>query len=164
MLEPNQSKSRINRRQFLGWSWFMLGVALAGQAGWAIFKFFQPRRKEGAFGDLVVAGRVEEFPPGTVEHVLKGNFYISNLEGVGLLAMWQRCTHLGCTVPWREVEDQFHCPCHSSLFDRAGVVTGGPAPRPLDLFPLEIVDGVVVVDTGKPIERQVFVPSQATEV
>ncbi len=164
MLEPNQPKPRIHRRQFLGWSWFMLGVALAGQAGWAMFKFFQPRRKEGAFGDLVVAGRVEEFPPGSIEHVLKGDFYISHLEGAGLLAMWHRCTHLGCTVPWREDEDQFHCPCHSSLFDHAGVVTGGPAPRPLDLFSVEIVDGAVVVNTGEAIQRQAFDPSQATEV
>jgi Rieske Fe-S protein len=44
------------------------------------------------------------------------------------------------------------------------VVTRGPAPRPLDVFPIEIVDGEVVVDTGNPIERQAFDPSQATEV
>jgi len=35
---------------------------------------------------------------------------------------------------------------------------------PLDLFPVEIVDGEVIVDTGRTIERQQFDPSQATKV
>jgi cytochrome b6-f complex iron-sulfur subunit len=78
--------------------------------------------------------------------------------------MWHRCTHLGCTVPWREDEGQFHCPCHSSLFNTKGEVVGGPAPRPLDLFPIEIVDRHVIVDTGNPIARAQFDPSQATQV
>jgi cytochrome b6-f complex iron-sulfur subunit len=79
-----------------------------------------------------------------------------------MLALWQRCTHLGCSVPWREDEGQFHCPCHSSLYNRVGEVLGGPAPRPLDIFPIEIVDGQLSVDTGKPISRDKYDPSQAT--
>jgi cytochrome b6-f complex iron-sulfur subunit len=75
--------------------------------------------------------------------------------------MWHRCTHLGCTVPWREDEGQFHCPCHSSLFNPVGEVTGGPAPRPLDLFPVSQEGDNLVVDTGRPIVRQAYDPSQA---
>ncbi len=164
MAESPQPKSPLNRRQFLVWSWVVAAVGLVGQAGWALLRFLQPQQQEGGFGGRVVAGQVDEFTPGTVAHVQRGNFFISHIEGVGLLAIWHRCTHLGCTVPWREDEGQFHCPCHSSLFDRAGVVTGGPAPRPLDLFPIAIIDEQVVVDTGRPIERQVFQPSQATGV
>jgi len=77
-----------------------------------------------------------------------------------VLAMWQRCTHLGCTVPWRQDEGQFHCPCHSSLFNRQGEVIGGPAPRPLDIFPVSLKDGDLMVDTSRPIERQGFDTSQ----
>jgi hypothetical protein len=40
---------------------------------------------------------------------------------------------------------------------------GGPAPRPLDLFPITIVDGEVIVDTGHPILREKFEPSQETK-
>jgi cytochrome b6-f complex iron-sulfur subunit len=112
----------------------------------------------------VIAGRVDEFQPGTVSHVQKGRFYISRLEDGGFLALWHRCTHLGCTVPWRDGEDRFLCPCHSSIFTPVGEVISGPAPRPLDLFPLEIVDGDIVVDTGRPIQRDRFDPSQATYV
>jgi cytochrome b6-f complex iron-sulfur subunit len=150
----------ITRRQFLGWGLAASVVALFGQAGAALLQFFTPRSEPGAFGSEVVAGAVEEFAPGTVSYIHKGRFYISCLEDGGVLAMWQRCTHLGCTVPWREDEDQFHCPCHSSLFNRQGEVTGGPAPRPLDLFPVSLRDGDLVVDTGQPIEREAFDTSQ----
>ncbi len=164
MIELRKPVSKINRRQFLGFAWAASLIGLIGQAGWALIKFLQPRAVEGGFGGRVVAGQVEEFPPGSVAHIVAGSFFISHVEGSGLLALWHRCTHLGCTVPWSEEQGQFHCPCHSSLFDRTGDVTGGPAPRPLDLFPIEIIDGEVIVDTGRPIERQAFDPSQATEV
>jgi cytochrome b6-f complex iron-sulfur subunit len=164
MSEHPGSQQRLDRRQFLGIAWIASIAALFGQTLVALFKFFQPRLKEGGFGGLIVAGQVAEFPPGSVRHVTAGQFYISHLEGTGLLALWHRCTHLGCTVPWQEEEGQFNCPCHSSFFNRAGEVTGGPAPRPLDLFPIEIADGEVVVETGSPIIRERFDSSQATKV
>jgi cytochrome b6-f complex iron-sulfur subunit len=154
----------VARRTFLGWALGISLLGLLGQAGTALFQFFKPRIEPGTFGGRVVAGQVGEFQPGTVSHVSKGRFYISRLDDGGLLALWQRCTHLGCTVPWREDEGQFHCPCHSSLFTRTGEVVGGPAPRPLDMFAMEIEDGQVVVDTGNPIKRDSYDPSQATRV
>ncbi len=150
----------LTRRDFLGWLWGVAFVGLLGQTGVALFQFFKPRVDSGAFGGEVVAGALEEFEPGTVSRVQKGRFYISRLEDGGVLALWQRCTHLGCTVPWREEEGEFHCPCHSSLFDRTGIVLGGPAPRPLTLFPASLKDGKLVVDTSRPIERDAFDPSQ----
>lgn len=155
---------QVTRRKFLGWVFGLSLVGLFGQAGTALFQFFKPPLKPGTFGDKVVAGQVDEFQPGTVSHVSKGRFYISRLEDGALLALWQRCTHLGCTVPWREDEGQFHCPCHSSLFNRMGEVIGGPAPRPLDLFSIAIVDGQIIVDTGDAIVRDKYDPSQATQV
>ena len=155
-----QSQQEMTRRKFLGWGLAASLVALFGQAGVALLQFLRPSREPGAFGSEVVAGAAEEFAPGTVSYIQKGRFFISRLEDGGVLAMWQRCTHLGCTVPWREAEGQFHCPCHSSLFNRQGAVTGGPAPRPLDLFPVSLRDGNLVVDTGQPIEREAFDASQ----
>ena len=160
MVTDSRAQKRITRRNFLGWLWAAASVGLLGQAGVALFQFSKPRVESGAFGGEVVAGALEEFEPGTVSHVQKGRYYISRLEDGGVLALWQRCTHLGCTVPWREEEGQFHCPCHSSLFDRKGQVLGGPAPRPLDLFPVSLRDGKLVVDTARPIERDAFDPSQ----
>ncbi len=160
----NQTSSKVSRRQFLGMAWTVSLVGLFGQAGTAMLQFLKPRVKPGDFGSKIVAGQVEEFKPGTMNHVRKGQFYIFRLEDGGMLALWHRCTHLGCTVPWRDDENHFHCPCHSSIFTTKGEVVSGPAPRPMDLFPIEIVDGQVVVDTGDPIQRAEFDPSQATYV
>lgn len=157
-------KKNLSRRVFLNIAWVFSLVGLFGQAGSALLNFFKPRLEAGAFGTKVIAGTVNEFQPGTVSHVQKGRFYISRLEDSGMLALWQKCTHLGCTVPWREDEGRFHCPCHSSIYTPAGEVVSGPAPRPLDLFPIEIVNGNVVVDTGHPINRDHFDPSQETRV
>lgn len=159
-----KAQKNLSRREFLGWALGFSLVGLFGQAGIALFNFFKPRVEPGLFGNKVVAGQVNEFRPGTVSHIPKGRFYISRLEDGSLLALWHRCTHLGCTVPWREDEHQFHCPCHSSLFNTKGEVMGGPAPRPLDIFPIEIVEGKVIVDTSRPIPRDRYNPSQATKV
>lgn len=160
-----EEKRGVNRRELLGIAWGVSLLGLFGQAGVALFRFFQPRSQPDAFGTKVVAGRVDEFQPGTVSYVPKGRFYIARLEDGGFLVLWQRCTHLGCTVPWRGDEGRFLCPCHSSIFTLVGEVVSGPAPRPLDLFPLETVDGdLIVVDTGRPIQRDRFDSSQVTYI
>jgi len=160
----HSQQQQLPRRKFLGWAFGASVAALFGQAGVALLQYFKPRITPGGFGSKVIAGRPQEFKPGTVSLVQRGHCYISRLEDGGLLALWQRCTHLGCTVPWREDEGQFHCPCHSSLFNAKGEVIGGPAPRPLDLFPIEVVDGNLVVDTGQPITRDAYDPSQASHI
>ena len=155
-----EENNKLTRREFLKIGWGGLLFGLFGQSLTALFRYLMPRIEPGGFGGRVIAGRVDEFQPGTVNHVQKGRFYISRLEDGGVLALWQRCTHLGCTVPWREDEGEFHCPCHSSLFDRKGQVLGGPAPRPLDLFPVSLKDGKLLVETARPIERDAFDPAQ----
>lgn len=66
----------------------------------------------------------------------------------GIVAYSAICTHTGCDViNWDEGQLRMACPCHESQFDiyDGGKVVGGPAPRPLAMLPLEIVDGVVTV-------------------
>ncbi len=158
--EPKPT-SPITRRGFLGAVWAVSLLGLVGQAGAALYEFFQPRILPGGFGGKVIAGRPTEFKKNSVAYVQAGHFYLVRLDDGGYLALWQRCTHLGCTVPWRKDEKQFHCPCHSSLYNIKGEVIGGPAPRALDLFPMQLVNGNLVVDTGQPIQREKYDPSQA---
>ncbi|MFZ5879603.1 MAG: ubiquinol-cytochrome c reductase iron-sulfur subunit [Chloroflexota bacterium] len=51
-----------------------------------------------------------------------------------MIIMNSRCTHLGCTVNWKEDAQVFICPCHDAAFGREGEVLDGPPPRPLDRF------------------------------
>jgi cytochrome b6-f complex iron-sulfur subunit len=163
-MNKSTDKRQMTRREFISGLWGLSLVALVGQAGVALVEYLKPRLTAGGFGGKITAGQPNEFKPGTVTLVQQGHFYISRLEDGSALALWQRCTHLGCTVPWRDDEGQFHCPCHGSMFNTKGEVIGGPAPRPMDIFPIEVVDGNVVVDTGSPTTRDHFDPSQATQL
>ncbi len=164
MSHETKQQSGVSRRKFLVAGWGVAIAALVGQAGLAMANYFKPAKQTSGFGGQVIAGKPQEFKSGTVNLVQEGRYYISALEEGGYLALWWRCTHLGCTVPWVAGEKQFHCPCHGSLYNTKGEVIGGPAPRPLDLFPITLLDGNLVVDTGSPIAREKFDPSQVFHV
>ena len=66
----------------------------------------------------------------------------------GIVALYQKCPHLGCRVPFCGTSKWFECPCHGSQYTRVGEKTGGPAPRGMDLFPVSLERGAVTVDTG----------------
>ncbi len=155
--------SIVSRKEFLGIAWVGSILTLLGESAAALFKFIQPVNT-GGFGGVIQVGKADEFPVGSVTPVQAGRFFLVRLEDGSFMALWQKCTHLGCSVPWVEAEKQFHCPCHGSLFSTVGEVTSGPAPRPLDYFPVEIIDGEVFVDTGNPMERSKFNSNQTTKV
>jgi len=152
-----------SRRNFLGQLWLVLcGVGLA-EAVWIASGFLRPRRRRGADpaqSNLVIAGQVQRFEPGSVTAFPEGRFYLARLADGGFLALSRRCTHLGCTVPWVAEEDRFVCPCHASTFDIAGEVQSPPAPRPLDLFPVRIENDIVKVDLSAPRLRREFSADQ----
>ena len=160
-MTTQKKENRLNRRQFFGITWGVTLLGLLGQIGTGLCKFMTPVLEEGAFGTKVKAGRVDDFEVGSVSYFRQSRFYLIRLEE-GFLALYRKCTHLGCVVPWVEEEGIFNCPCHSSLFTRVGEVISGPAPRPLDLFPVEIQDEEVYVDTGVIVQRDHFDPSQVT--
>ncbi|MBC8196167.1 MAG: Rieske 2Fe-2S domain-containing protein [Acidimicrobiia bacterium] len=66
----------------------------------------------------------------------------------GVVALYQKCPHLGCRVPECVSSQWFECPCHGSQFNQVGEKRGGPAPRGMDRFAMSVVDGVLTVDTG----------------
>lgn len=56
------------------------------------------------------------------------------------------CTHLGCTAGFEPANKRIFCPCHGGVYDmRTGEVTGGPPPRGLKVFKVEVSDGHVIV-------------------
>ena len=165
--------ARLRRRQAIRLGLGGVAAVVLAELGGLFPVFLRPLRESG-FGGRIEAGPLEEIVAHFRAHdddpflVTRGRFYLLH-PPEGLLAVFRRCTHLGCTYAFAASEDQFHCPCHSSVFDkRTGVVRGGPTTRPLDLFPMEIVDGVVVVDTdpreGHFIRRSGYEPSQATPI
>ena len=70
----------------------------------------------------------------------------------GVLALYQKCPHLGCRVPSCPTSQWFECPCHGSQYNQAGEKKGGPAPRGMDRFAMEVSDNVLTVNTGNVIQ------------
>ncbi len=56
----------------------------------------------------------------------------------GLLALWQKCPHQGCRVPFCEDSGWFECPCHGSRYSTFGELRRGPADRGMGYFPLAV--------------------------
>lgn len=165
----------VTRRSFVRTVWWGAVGVLAFQAVAAIVASLNPKIARGAFGTKINIASVDEIkamPVGTVAYYREQRVYISKLDG-GVLALYRKCTHLGCVVPWvpdEPSEDglantgRFHCPCHGGIFDRYGVVHAGPPPRPMDLFPVAVDGDNVVIDTSKVISRSKFDESQLTKV
>ncbi len=159
---PTKQVSRRSLIQITFWAG--LGSGLLAIAG-ATVDFLYPRGIIG-FGGVVTAGTTSQFPVGTKTAVPAGKFWLVNLSeeqgGPGYLALWWKCPHLGCTVPWREgfswpnpetgtnTLGWFRCPCHGSTYSHAGVRVFGPAPRSLDRMEVSVdpSTGRIDVDTG----------------
>ncbi|HWB72546.1 MAG TPA: Rieske 2Fe-2S domain-containing protein, partial [Egibacteraceae bacterium] len=161
---PGPSRREFLRKSML-WGW--LGVL--GGFGGASLAFLWPNLK-GGFGARIEVDTEEAilsyiqqnrepfaYPAGRMYLVA----YDSSLDSGGeygevtqngqskVMALYQRCVHLGCRVPWCGSSQWFECPCHGSRYNRWGEYQDGPAPRGLDRFPLTLEGGRVVVDTAK---------------
>jgi Rieske Fe-S protein len=65
----------------------------------------------------------------------------TNKKDIPYLAFSGKCPHLGCAYKWRKhkiLGQVFLCPCHLSIYDASGQVLDGPAPRPLDVLPIQV--------------------------
>ena len=127
---------------------WMGGAALvAGAGAWTTWDLLKPKVTSG-FGGLVRAVAPDAVPKDGVVEVPAARGYLVDIEGE-TLALSEKCTHLGCRVPYCETSGDFECPCHGSVFNRAGELRSGPAPRGLDRYPVETgEDGLLYIDTG----------------
>ena len=55
------------------------------------------------------------------------------------------CTHLQCTVQYRDDLELIWCPCHNGRFDLTGRNVSGPPPKPLDAYAVYVKGDEVVV-------------------
>lgn len=80
---------------------------------------------------------------------LDAETWTKDTDGTYWIALYQKCVHLGCKVPFRDDCHSFKCPCHGSHYHVDGEYLDGPAPRSLDRFVFSFQSGHVIVDTGK---------------
>ena len=94
---------------------------------------------------------------------LNYEWFVKDSDGSYWVALYQKCVHLGCTVPFRNDCDSFKCPCHGSHYNVDGEYLDGPAPRSLDRFAISFQGGSVMVDTGS-LNQAVPHPDSTTRV
>jgi menaquinol-cytochrome c reductase iron-sulfur subunit len=145
------SGSPSRRSFYLGFiyaAWSAITAALAIPAG--LYLFFPPANRKDS-GWIDVAG-LDSLPAGTPQEVSfqrervdgwkvtseKATAWIVKQDGNQVVAYSPQCTHLGCAYHWEEQTHTFVCPCHGSEFSIGGDVISGPAPRPLDRYPVKI--------------------------
>jgi cytochrome b6-f complex iron-sulfur subunit len=94
---------------------------------------------------------------------LTSESFVKDSDGSYWVALYQRCVHLGCTVPFRDDCVSFKCPCHGSHYNVDGEYLDGPAPRSLDRFAMSFSNGNVVVSTGT-LNNSVPHPDDTTRI
>jgi cytochrome b6-f complex iron-sulfur subunit len=161
------------RRQFFNRASVTLMSASLGAFGAAAIAFLW-KGTEGGFGSKISVGKLEDVISGIRSN--KGFLYVPEARSwvteypkealakakvqygaqapvyagmeAGIVALYQKCPHLGCRVPTCSTSQWFECPCHGSQYNRVGEKKGGPAPRGMDRFGIAVNNGVVVIDTG----------------
>jgi len=171
---PDPEDIGVSRRQFLNRATVTLMTAgLASFAAAGFVAFLWPTAAP-VFGGKVSVGKLDDilssirsnagffysssarsyitvYPPEALPKAKGVKEYQPLLGGMesGVVALYQKCPHLGCRVPECKSSQWFECPCHGSQYNRAGEKKGGPAPRGMDQFAVTVSgSGDVVIDTS----------------
>jgi cytochrome b6-f complex iron-sulfur subunit len=170
VVEAKPEEIGVTRRQFFNRALSATFGSFVAVLGIELLAFMWPKLKggfgadidAGAVTDLLLATRtasggvVPAFIPEARAYVVPVNesnlspqFAGKGVSAGGLMALYQRCVHLGCRVPWCATSQGFECPCHGSKYDGIGEYFGGPAPRNLDRFQVEVIDDRLLIHTAK---------------
>jgi cytochrome b6-f complex iron-sulfur subunit len=164
---PPAPETPLSRRDFQRGALISAVLLFGAEFGLGTVGFLWPNLK-GGFGSKINAGQLSDIKAqidnenfvyvGAARTYLVGwdgtagtgqaNYPEEGVTAEGVMALYQRCVHLGCRVPFCASSKWFECPCHGSKYNNAGEYKLGPAPRGLDRFVMEVVDGSVIVDTS----------------
>ena len=170
---PDEEALGVSRRMFFNRATVTLFTVSLGAFGASVVGFLW-KGAEGGFGSKINAGKVDdviqlirqnkgflylsearawvtEYPKdalGKGQAVYGGQAPVFSGMQAGIVALYQKCPHLGCRVPECKSSQWFECPCHGSQYNRVGEKKGGPAPRGMDRFGVGITNGVLTIDTG----------------
>lgn len=155
------ASSDIGRRGFFGRAVQALGALIVGGLGIPALIYLLKAPKSVAPGGWVDAMDLNLLKPRTPEEVTfrrirkdgwkliteKSTAWVVKLSDSEVVAYSPQCTHLGCAYHWEENKGEFICPCHSTNFSIEGNVLGGPAPRPLDRYPVKLQGTRLLIGT-----------------
>ena len=172
IVEVSPEEGGVSRRQFFNRAITATFFSFLALQGVYYLTFFWPKLT-GGFGADIDAGPISDlktqvftstgavlplFIPEARAYVVPApatlgeQFEGKSVEIEGLMALYMRCVHLGCRVPWCATSQGFECPCHGSKYDYVGEYFAGPAPRNLDRFVIEVRGANLWIRTGSIIQ------------
>ncbi len=146
----NTSETPPPRRGFLN---ILLGtgtVATLGAILYPVFRFMVPPKVVESSASSVVAAKVAEIKPNQgkiFKFGSKPGLLVQTSEGE-YRAFNAICTHLDCTVQYRQDEKLIWCACHNGRYDLTGRNISGPPPRPLEEFKVNVRADEIIVSRG----------------
>jgi cytochrome b6-f complex iron-sulfur subunit len=146
----------LKRRQLLRIGFGAAALLAAAELLGALPRFARVIKIEGLGGQIAAGHKADILAAftGTKDRPIlnnAGRFFLIHPPGA-IAAAYRKCVHLGCAVPFNTSEDRFHCVCHQSIYDKhTALKIDGPAPRGLDLFHVQEVNGALIVNTN-PLE------------
>ena len=142
--------SSIPRRSFVD---YLLGTSLGSVAAailYPISKFLIPPRIAESSQVSVVAAKVAELKPNSGKVVAFGAepAIVVETPGGEIRAFSAVCTHLACTVQYRDDLQQIWCACHDGHYDLYGKNIAGPPPKPLEPLTAKVRGDDIIVSKG----------------
>ena len=130
----------VPRRTFLD---LVLGAGLFSSAGavfYPVWRFLIPPPSGEAETASVVAARLATLKPnsGIVFKFGSRPAIVVRTPDGAIKAFSAVCTHLECTVQYRDDTSQMWCACHNGTYDLAGTVVSGPPPRNLEEYVVNV--------------------------
>jgi cytochrome b6-f complex iron-sulfur subunit len=147
---PNRDPQTDNPGRGRRWANLLLGggvVASIASFLYPAFRYIIPPEVTESTSRSVVAAKVGGLKPNSgiiFKFGSKPGILIRTREG-GYKAFSAVCTHLNCTVQYREDTRQIWCACHNGTYDLEGRNVSGPPPRPLEEFNVNIQGEDIVV-------------------
>ena len=136
----NRPLAAVPRRRFvealLGTGFIATAIAFL----YPVWKYLIPPKVADLSSDSVVAAHVGDLKPNSGKVFRFGSrpgLLIRTADGQ-YRAMSATCTHLSCTVQYRDELREVWCACHNGMYDLNGRNISGPPPRPLEAFEVQV--------------------------
>jgi Rieske Fe-S protein len=141
----------MKRRNFIN---ILLGggiVVWLGSVLSSVIAYLLPPEAIGANPTSVKAASTGEIELGGSKIFQFGNKpgLLIRLEDGEYRAFNASCTHLDCTVQYREDLGVIWCACHNGKFNTKGINIAGPPPRPLEILEVHIQNEDIFVSKSE---------------
>jgi Rieske Fe-S protein len=138
---------RPRRRDLLDWLLGTWGAGVLGAVFYPILRFLVPPEIPESPTLTVSAGKASALLPDSGRLVPFGAepAIVVRLAGGELRAFSGVCTHLSCTVQYRQDLHHIWCACHNGHYDLNGRNISGPPPRPLQQYDVNVQGDEIVI-------------------